>query len=113
MYLNLFVLRKQDADLNGSVQTDITIWDWLFNSSSSILTRHPTSALGGYNNGITRERIDYAQLREYTTYLSTALVKKYGLKEGQIVALFSPNTIYHPVAVVSAVREGVQCSRIG
>jgi len=62
--------------------------------------------LRGYTNAITKERIDYAQVKEYSTYLSTALVKKYGLKENQTVALFSPNTIWYPVAMLGILRAG-------
>lgn len=80
--------------------TDISIWDWLFNSPSSVLNNHPASALGGYSNALTGERLDYAKVAEVTTYLSTALVKEYGLKQGGTVALFSPNNIYYPVAMV-------------
>lgn len=60
----------------------------------------------GFTNAITGERINYAQVREATTYLSTALVKKYGLKEGEAVALFSPNNIFYPVAMLGTLRAG-------
>lgn len=87
--------------------TDLTVWDWLFDSSYSPLRNNPASALRGYTNAITKERVSYAQVKEYSTYLSTALVKKYGLKEGQTVALFSPNTIWYPVAMLGTLRAGL------
>ena len=86
--------------------TDVTIWDWLFDGPSSFLTKHPQSALRGYQNAITGERIDYGQVKEATTYLSTALVKNYGLKAGNTVALFSPNNIWYPVAMLGTLRAG-------
>ncbi|KAL8998569.1 MAG: hypothetical protein Q9169_002409 [Polycauliona sp. 2 TL-2023] len=86
------------------VPTDLTIWDWLFDSSYSPLGRN--GPIAGYTNAIAGERIDYAQVKEYTTYLSTALVKKYGFKEGETVALFSPNTIWYPVAMLGVLRAG-------
>ncbi|KAL2355125.1 4-coumarate-CoA ligase 2 [Cryomyces antarcticus] len=86
--------------------TDLTVWDWLFDSPYSPLSKHPESELGGYLNAITKERINYKQVKEATTYLSTALVKKYGLKEGETVALFSPNTIWYPVAMLGTLRAG-------
>lgn len=89
--------------------TDVTIWDWLFDSPSSAVKKNPTSSLRGYSNGITGERINYAQVQEATTYLSTALVKRYGLKEGEAVALFSPNNIWYPVAVLGTLRAGMLC----
>lgn len=90
--------------------TDITLWDWLFDSEASSLAKNPASELRGYTNAITHERIDYAQVKEHTTYLSTALVRKYGLKEGQTVALFSPNTIWYPVAMLGTLRAGEESS---
>lgn len=86
--------------------TDVTIWDWLFLSPSSSLKKHPAHALRGYSNGITGERINYAEVQEATTYLSTAMVKRYGLKEGEAVALFSPNNIWYPVAMLGTLRAG-------
>lgn len=80
--------------------TNISIWDWLFDSPSSILNGRPAHQLRGYSNGITGERIDYLEVRDVTTLISTALVKRYGLQEGQTVAIFSPNTIWYPVAMV-------------
>lgn len=56
---------------------------------------------------MTKERISYAQVERYTTYLSTALVKDHGLKEGDAVALFSPNTIWYPVAMLGTLRAGM------
>ena len=46
----------------------------------------------------------------YSTYLSTALVKRYGLKEGDTVSLFSPNTVWYPVAMFAALRVGAVMS---
>ena len=45
-------------------------------------------------------------MKEHTTHLSTALVKKYGLKEGQTVALFSPNTVWYPCSMFGVLRAG-------
>lgn len=95
------------------VPTNVTIWDWLFDSPSSSVRKNPSSTLRGYSNGITGERINYAQVQEATTYLSTALVKRYGLKEGEAVALFSPNNIWYPVAVLGALRAGMLCGYPG
>ena len=83
---------------------DVSIWDWLFDSPASVLRKHSSSSLRGYSNAITGERIDYAQVRDATTYLSTALVKEYGLRAGHAVALFSPNNIWYPVAMVQILR---------
>lgn len=87
--------------------TDITVWDWLFTSPKySPLHNNPESQLGGYVNAITKERLSWKQVKDVTTYLSTALVKRYGLKEGDTVALFSQNTIWYPVAMLGTLRAG-------
>ncbi|KAL8871627.1 MAG: hypothetical protein Q9174_002587 [Haloplaca sp. 1 TL-2023] len=88
----------------GVVPTDLTIWDWLFDSSYSPLAKE--GPIAGYTNAITGERIDYAQVKQYTTFVSTVLTKEYGLREGDTVALFSPNTIWYPVALLGVLRAG-------
>jgi len=62
--------------------------------------------LAGFTNSVTKERVRYDALKDYTTYVSTALVKKYGLQPGETVALFSPNTIWYPVAMLGTIRAG-------
>lgn len=89
------------------VPTDLTIWNWLFDSKYSPLNNRPASDVRGYSNAITKERVSYQQVKEYSTYLSTALANKYGLKEQQTVALFSPNTIWYPVAMLGTLRAGL------
>ena len=86
--------------------TELTVWDWLFDSPHSPLNKHAPSELRGFTNAITEERINYAQVKEHTTHLSTALVNRFGLKQGQTVALFSPNTIWYPVAMLGTLRAG-------
>ena len=49
-------------------------------------------------------------MKDYATYLSTALVKKYELKAGDTVALSSPNTIWYPVALHATTRVGAMVS---
>ena len=45
-------------------------------------------------------------MKDVSTYISTALVRKYGLQVGQTVALFSQNTIWYPVAMFAVLRVG-------
>lgn len=85
--------------------TELTIWDWLFESEYSPLCRGiPDHELGGYQNAITKERINWKDVKERTTWLSTALVSEYGLQQNQTVALFSENTIWYPVAMLGTLR---------
>mgnify|MGYP003629474259 CR=1 FL=1 len=79
---------------------------WLFNSPASPLNTQSASTIAGFSNAITKERVPYIEVKAHTTNLSTALVKHYGLQKGDVVALFSPNTIWYPVAMLSVNRVG-------
>ncbi|KAJ5974933.1 hypothetical protein N7481_008640 [Penicillium waksmanii] len=85
---------------------DLTLWDWLFESSSSPLQNKHPSTLSGFTNATTKERVRYDEVKDYATYLSTALVHKLGLAAGETVALFSPNSIWYPVAMFATNRIG-------
>ncbi|KAL3450425.1 hypothetical protein BJX65DRAFT_315914 [Aspergillus insuetus] len=88
------------------VPTNIPIWEWLFDSEYSPLQKSKPEELGSFMNAITKEQIRYDALKELTTYVSTSLVVNYGLQPGDTVALFSPNTIWYPVAMLATVRAG-------
>ncbi|WPH00539.1 Hypothetical protein R9X50_00336800 [Acrodontium crateriforme] len=90
---------------------DITTWQWLFEHPTySPIARFPEHELGGYLNAFTKEQLNWRQVKEVATHLSTALVKKYGLREGETVALFSQNTIWYPVAMHATLRVGGRIS---
>ncbi|OJJ56552.1 hypothetical protein ASPSYDRAFT_91812 [Aspergillus sydowii CBS 593.65] len=88
------------------IPTNIPIWEWLFDSEYSPLRSNKPEDLGSFVNAITKEQIRYDNLKDLTTYVSTSLVVNYGLKPGDTVALFSPNTIWYPVAMLATVRAG-------
>ncbi|KAF3384797.1 4-coumarate--CoA ligase 1 [Penicillium rolfsii] len=88
------------------VPEDVTIWEWLFDSSTSPLSQHKPSDLGGFTDAATKERIGYGLAKEYATKISTALVHKFGLGKGDVVALFSPNTVWYPIAMFATNRVG-------
>jgi acyl-CoA synthetase (AMP-forming)/AMP-acid ligase II len=90
------------------VPEDVTIWEWLFDSSTSPLSQYKLSDLGGFTNAVTKERIGYGLAKEYATKISTALVHKFGLAEGDVVALFSPNTVWYPIAMFATNRVGMR-----
>lgn len=93
--------------LTPSVPTDLTVWEWLFESKAhSTILRQQSTKLAGYTNAQTKERRNYAEVKECATLISTALVKKYGMKEGQTVLLFSQNTIWYPITLLAAIRAG-------
>jgi hypothetical protein len=99
---------KYQADLlTAPAPTDLTVWEWLFESKAhSTILRQPLSKLAGYTNAITKERRNYAEVKECATHISTALVKKYGMKPGETVLLFSQNTIWYPITMLAAIRAG-------
>ena len=86
--------------------TNIAVWDWLFDSSNSPLKRYRKDALAGYIDAETKERLNWAQVKEATTHISTALVKNYSFRANDTITIFSGNTIWYPVALFSAVRVG-------
>ncbi|KAF2221327.1 hypothetical protein BDZ85DRAFT_265206 [Elsinoe ampelina] len=98
-----FKSKQPDIDL----PCDITVWEWLFESPKhSPLHKYADTDLAGFTNAITKERLNWRQVKEVSEYLSTALVKMYGLKQNQTVALFSQNSIWYPVAMFGTLRVG-------
>ena len=90
---------------------DLTTWQWLFETPTySPLYRFPQNELAGYHNAVTKETLNWQQVKEVSTYLSTALVKNYGLREGDTVSLFSQNTIWYPIAMHATLRVGGKVS---
>jgi 4-coumarate--CoA ligase len=102
-------LRSRRA-LTTTVPTNLTDWDWLFDSPYSPINRYPPNELAGFQNAITKERVNWAEVKRYSTYISTALVKKCGLKAGETVAIFSQNTVWYPVAMFAGLRVGAMIS---
>jgi 4-coumarate--CoA ligase len=92
------------------VPTELTDWDWLFDSKFSPISRFPPNELNGFQNAVTKERVSWLDVKKYSTYISTALVKRYGLREGETISLFSQNTVWYPVAMFAGLRAGGRIS---
>lgn len=90
---------------NLIVPESITNWDFILNSKYAPLGR-PASELAGFTNAATKERVRFDEVKEYATLISTALVKNHGFQKGDTVALFSPNTVWYPVAMIAVTRVG-------
>lgn len=104
-YIDLLLLTSITKD--DIVPTDVTTWEWLFESKEySPLHNGENKSLAGYVDAITKERLDWAQVKTKSTALSTEFVTKYGLRPGDTVSLFSTNTIWYPVAMFAAIRAG-------
>ncbi|KAF2195282.1 CoA ligase-like protein [Zopfia rhizophila CBS 207.26] len=102
----IFKSKQSPIDL----PTSLTDWDWLFDSSYSPVRQYPESELAGFQNAVTKERVNWRQVKEFSTYISTALVKNYGLKEEETISLFSQNTVWYPVAMFAGLRVGAKMS---
>lgn len=99
------VFKSRNPDIN--FPTDVTIWEWLFEGSEySPLSRFAEKDLAGYVDAVTKERVSWKQVKENATYISTALVRRYGFQPGETISLFSRNTIWYPVTLVAGVRVG-------
>lgn len=85
----------------------MTIWEWAFEDPKwSQLYNVPRKDISGYTNANTGERLDFFQVKEHATHLSTALVKNHGLREQDTVSLFSHSSIWYPVAMFAVLRAG-------
>jgi hypothetical protein len=92
---------------NIPVPRDITTWEFLFEHPTySPLHRFPPPHQAGFTDAITKERLSWPDVRTAATHLSTALVHHHGLRPADTVALFSPNTIWYPVAMHATLRAG-------
>ncbi|TVY38059.1 4-coumarate--CoA ligase-like [Lachnellula occidentalis] len=85
---------------------DETVWSWLFDSKGSPLTKYAASEIKGFTNVTTQERLSYVDVKQYSTWLSSALAKRCGMHAKDVVAIFSPNTIWYPVAMFGVSRLG-------
>ncbi|KKY28390.1 putative 4-coumarate- ligase [Diplodia seriata] len=93
------------------IPTHLTTWDWLFDSAYSPLSRGlPSDQLAGYTDATTSETVDWAAVKTLTTNLSTALVRKLSLRQGETVSLFSQNSVWYPIAMHGALRAGARVS---
>lgn len=89
------------------VPTNVTTWEWLFESEKYVLfQRSSDSIIGAYKNAVTKECLDFSQVRSKATTLSTVLVEDYGLQAGQTVSIFSTNTVWYAVALWATIRVG-------
>ncbi|KAJ1337520.1 4-coumarate--CoA ligase [Microdochium nivale] len=92
------------------IPTDITTWEWAFEhpEHSPVIRsqRDPGVRVGHYTDAFSKETLDFHQVKDKATRLSTALVHKYGLEPGQTVSLFSTNSIWYPVVMWATVRVG-------
>ena len=105
VFLPHCIVVDRHAD-RSAVPECLTTWEWVFETQEYSPVLYAPDNLGSYINAITKERLDFVAVKEKATNLSNALVRKYGLKPGDTVSLFSTNTIWYPVAMWATVRAG-------
>jgi acyl-CoA synthetase (AMP-forming)/AMP-acid ligase II len=87
------------------VPTQTPAWDWLFSSTSKTFNS-VSGTIKGFTNTATKERLTHQQIKDYSTYLSTALIREHGLREGDVVSICSPNSVWFPVGLFGVMRAG-------
>jgi hypothetical protein len=107
---HIFVFRDNaamsDTWVHGIVPEDITTWEWVFENAKYSPLYGKEDRLASYINAVTKERLDWAQVKTKATLLSTALIREYGFQVGDTVSLFSTNTIWYPIAMWAVIRGG-------
>ncbi|EMF13633.1 acetyl-CoA synthetase-like protein [Sphaerulina musiva SO2202] len=90
------------------IPSNVTTWEWLFESREHSPLHHLTNnqPLGRYENAVTKGQLDYAEVKDVVTKLSTALVRKYGFETGDTISILATNTVWYPVALWAAIRAG-------
>ena len=85
-----------------------TLYTYHFSSPTTSPTHlYPPEKQGGYTNPLTHERLNWSQVKSHATYISTALVKDYGLKENDTIAVVGGGSVWYPVGVWGGVRVGM------
>ncbi|KAL7267604.1 hypothetical protein RUND412_009804 [Rhizina undulata] len=78
---------------------DVPIWTFFFSQNAPSSTK-------GFIDAPTGTLISYLQVKIWSTYLSTALVRKYGLQPGDVVSVLAGNNIWYPIGVFGVLRVG-------
>ncbi|KAF2209820.1 hypothetical protein CERZMDRAFT_113583 [Cercospora zeae-maydis SCOH1-5] len=90
-----------------TVPHDITVWEYAFeNARYSPLMRSPGEQMAGFVNAQTGQRLSYRDVKTHASHLCTALVRNCGLRVGHTMTIFSPNSIWYPVAMFAVLKAG-------
>ncbi|KAH6664002.1 CoA ligase [Plectosphaerella plurivora] len=96
--------RSQQPDIQ--LPDGLPLWSWLLDSPHSCLHKSPSRDVQGFTDVSTKRHISFQELKSYTTYLSAALYSKHDLREGDVVIIYSRNSVWYPVVTLSTVRVG-------
>ena len=90
---------------HAEVPDEIPAWNWLFSPTSKTFASR-SDDIKGFTDTDTGERLTHQQIKDHSTLLSTALVADHGLREGEVVSVCSPNSVWFPVAMFGVMRAG-------
>lgn len=80
-----------------------TLWSWLFESRIPALK---STSVQGFTDVSTLKHISFTDLKKHTEVLSTIFYRAFGLREGDVVVVYSKNSVWYPVIALAAVRIG-------
>ena len=80
-------------------------YQWAFESPATSPVVYSNN-VGHYENASTNERLLFSQVKDHSTYLSTALIQEYGFQPGDTASIFAGNSVWYPVALWATVRGG-------
>ncbi|KAJ4985452.1 4-coumarate- ligase [Stagonosporopsis vannaccii] len=95
----LFTSQQPDIELPKHQ----TLWSWLFESRTP--TFNPAT-VQGFTDVSTLKHITFTDLAKYTETMSTIFYRAFGLRERDVVVVYSKNSIWYPLIALAAVRIG-------
>ncbi|KAF7555605.1 hypothetical protein G7Z17_g2035 [Cylindrodendrum hubeiense] len=98
------IFKSQSPDI--ILPKNVSLWSWLFESPHSCFSKLPQHSIQGFTDVFTKNHVSFQDLKSHATHLSTALKTLYGLQEGDVVIIYSRNSIWYPVATLAAIRIG-------
>lgn len=85
---------------------DLTVWQWLFESGQVYQPPSSSHQVQGFTDVTTKKHVSYTDVKNDATSLSSALSTSYSLGEGDVVVVYSRNSLYFPIAALATVRVG-------
>jgi 4-coumarate--CoA ligase len=90
------------------VPPQVTVYDWLLNTEGTglLAAKAAGKEIGGFIDSPSGFKVNYEQLKEWSTAMSTELYHSHGLRSGDIAAFMSRNTVWYPVTMFAIMRLG-------
>lgn len=82
------------------------MWAWLFDSPEAPLSKLEDASTGGFTDVLTKQKLTHRDIKRHTISLSVALASRFSLCQGDVILLYSNNSIWYPVVTLSASRLG-------